>query len=377
MADLPPDLGHTSFRKLAHVEICLEQPVEAHVSPRWEDIHLIHRALPDLDWEDLDTRAHLFGRSLDLPLISAAMTGGHPDVRAINETIARAAQKLRFGIGIGSQRAAIEKNIPYVTESFAVVRDLAPDTLIIGNLGAAQFSEKGGYTAKEARQAVAMVAADALAIHVNPAQEVIQLEGDKFFRGAFSRIQRAAEQLSVPVIVKEVGSGFGREEAAMIENSNLAGVDIGGLGGTSWIGVEALRALEKEDRLCHELGRLFWDWGIPTAISIAEVRSQTQKTLIATGGVRSGLHAAKALALGADAVGMALPFLKQAQEGQEAVEEFVAKFQMELKTVMFITGCRTIADLKKAPFIVTGFSREWLMQRGIDFPREKKRDTGH
>lgn len=366
-----PNLSETSFRKLAHVEICLEQPVQAHTSPCWEDFQLVHRALPDFDLEDIDTRIFLFGRELKLPLISAAMTGGHPDVRPINETIAKVAQKMRMGMGIGSQRAAIEKNIPYITESFQIVRKLAPDALIIGNLGAAQFSQKGGFGLRQVQQAIDMVSADAMAIHVNPAQEVVQVEGDTFFKGVLSRVQEIAEQIKIPIILKEVGSGFAQEEAELVQKSSLAGLDIGGTGGTSWVGVEALRSLQKGNPQYHELGELFWDWGIPTAISIVEVHSKMTKTLIATGGIRNGLQAAKAIALGADAVGMALPFLKAAHQNQDEVEHLVAKFERELKTAMFLTQSRSIFDLKKIPVIVTGKSREWLMQRGTTLPLRK------
>lgn len=356
----------TSFRKLTHVEICLREQVEARCSACWEDFHPVHRAMPNLNWEDLDTRSELFGKELTYPLICAAMTGGHPDVRLINETIARVANELGFGVGIGSERAAIEKNIPYITESFKIVRDLAPDALIIGNLGAAQFSKRGGFGVQQARAAIDLVAADAIAIHVNPAQELVQTEGDSFFRGFFHQIQEVARRIPVPIIVKEVGSGFAKEDAASVEDSPLAGVDVGGCGGTSWIGVEALRAARNADELHANLGQLFWDWGIPTAISIVEVRSNMTKTLIATGGVRNGLQAAKALALGADAVGMALPFLKAAHQGHHQLRKFVNGFVRELKTAMFLTGCRTIDDLRRIPLVVGGHSRIWLQQRGIN-----------
>lgn len=361
-----PQIGDvTSFRKLSHLEICLHRPVEAHTSPHWQDFQFVHRAIPNLDWEQIDTTVQLFGKKLALPLMAAAMTGGHPEVRPINEAIARIAEKLHIGMGVGSQRAAIEKNQAYITESFQVVRRLAPSALIVGNLGAAQFSARGGFGLKEAEAAIALVQADVLAIHVNPAQEVVQVEGDNFFHDFFPRVTDMAARLRVPVILKEVGSGFAREEAEAVEMSPLAGIDIGGLGGTSWVGVEALRAEQKNDPFHADLGRLFWDWGIPTAISLVEVRSATNKTVIATGGVRNGLDAAKALALGADIVGMALPLLKPAQQGDDALIAFVRRFERELKTAMFLTGCRTLADLRKAAMVVTGTSRDWLSQRGI------------
>lgn len=355
----------TSFRKLSHLEICLKEQVEAHTSAHWEDFHFVHRAIADWDLDDIDTHVTLFGKRLALPLVAAALTGGHPEVRSVNEAVARVAQKLHFGMGVGSERAAIEKNIPYVTESFKIVRNLAPDTLILGNLGAAQFSDKGKFGIEQAQQAIQLVHADVLAIHVNPAQEIVQPEGDTCFKGFFHQADRVAQTVKVPVILKEVGSGFAMEDADRIEKSLLAGVDVGGLGGTSWVGVEALRAKEKGDQAHCQLGELFWDWGIPTALSVAEVRSRTKKVIIATGGVRNGLQAAKALALGADAVGMAMPFLKFAHQGEVALENFVHSFARELKTAMFLTGCSTIEELKKVPMVVTGPSREWLQQRGI------------
>jgi isopentenyl-diphosphate delta-isomerase len=355
----------TSFRKLSHLEICLHQPVEAHTSPHWEDFQFVHRAIPDLDWEEIVTTTQVFGKKLSLPFMAAAMTGGHPEVRPINEAIARVAEKIKIGMGVGSERAAIEKNHPYITESFQVVRSLAPTALIIGNLGAAQFSRKGGFGVKEAKAAVSLIGADVLAVHVNPAQEVVQVEGDNFFHHFFTQVSDMADQLNVPVILKEVGSGFAREEAAKVDASPLAGIDVGGLGGTSWIGVEALRAEQKNDTFHANLGRLFWDWGIPTAISLVEVRSATNKTVIATGGVRNGLDAAKAIALGADIVGMALPLLKPAQQGDDALLGFIQHFERELRTAMFLTGCRTLSDLRQAALVVTGLSRDWLSQRGI------------
>ena len=359
------NLTDTSFRKLSHLEICLEESVESKNSGHWEDFHFPHRALTNLDWQDIDTSIELFGKKLSSPIIAAAMTGGHPDVREINEIIAKGAQKFKYGMGVGSQRAAIEKNIPYINESFRVVRELAPDTLLLGNLGAAQFSKKGGYGIKEAQEAVRLIQADVLAVHVNAAQELVQIEGDRNFAKSFERIKQMAQDLEVPVILKEVGSGFSREDAILVENSPIAGIDVGGVGGTTWTGVEALRAKRCENEFHYEIGKLFWDWGIATPLSVVEVRSATQKTIIATGGIRNGIQAAKAISLGADAVGMALPFLKAARQGSEALEKFLQKFIYELKIAMFVLGCCTIEDLKKVSMVVDGFSRKWLKQRGL------------
>lgn len=360
------NLGQTSSRKLSHVDICLKKNIESRFGTKLEDFHFVHRAISSFDFEEIDTQIQIFGKTLAIPLISAAMTGGHPDVQKINETVAIASQKFQFGLGVGSQRAAIEKNVPYVTDSFKITRKLAPDSLIIGNLGAAQFSKRGKYGKEEMLKAVELIGADAVALHVNPGQELVQIEGDTFFRGFFENINTIAKEIDTPIILKEVGSGFSQEDALMVENSNISGIDVGGLGGTTWIGVEAVRARDNS-RLQCELGELFWDWGIPTSLSTIESRSVTQKVIIATGGVRNGLEAAKLIALGADIVGMALPFLKAADKGMEEVEFFLKRFTKELKMAMFLTGCKTLSDLRKTPIVITGHSKQWLVQRGIDF----------
>lgn len=364
----------TSFRKLHHLEICLKEKVQSHETTKIEDFHLVHRAICDLDFDEIDTSLVLWGKKLQLPLVAAAMTGGHPDVRKINENVAIAAQKYGFAMGVGSQRAALEKNMPYITESFEVVRQLAPDVLLIANLGAAQFGKKWNYREEQIEKAINLIKAQAIAIHVNPGQEVIQIEGDTYFQGFWQRLNGIAEKIKVPIILKEVGSGFSREDEQKVENSPLSGIDIGGLGGTSWIGVETLRLEKETSSLNYEMGNLFWDWGIPTAISLVETRSVTNKTLIATGGIRNGMQAAKMIALGADIAGMALPFLEAAAQGLEELDILVKKFQKELKITMFLTGCKNLEELRSIPVVVSGYSKDWMEQRGIDLsmPWRKK-----
>ncbi|HON44197.1 MAG: type 2 isopentenyl-diphosphate Delta-isomerase [Planctomycetes bacterium] len=360
----------TSFRKLAHLEICLQENTQTKQTTRLEDFHFIHRACSNLDFNEIDISTSLWDKKLDMPLMVAGMTGGHPEVREINELIAKTVEKNHLAMGVGSERAAIENKNEYITESFQIVRKFAPNTLLMGNLGVAQFSNEGSYGISEIQQAIDLIQADALAIHVNPAQEVVQLEGDTNFFGFWENIQKFLPQVSVPVILKEVGSGFSQEDAKLLENSLLAGVDVGGTGGTSWVAVESLRAQRSNQRLQQETGQVFWDWGIPTALSVLETRHICKdKIIIATGGVRNGLEMAKLLALGADIVGMAMPFLHAANKGEEELEYFVQKIKKECKMALFLTGCRNIQELRKVPMIVTGFSKDWLEQRHIPFLR--------
>lgn len=362
------NLANTSFRKLSHLEICLKDNIQSHSTTGFEDFKLIPRSLCNMALEQIDTSTYCFGKQLAFPLLVAAMTGGHPEVRAINEMIAKAVSKWKIAMGVGSQRAAIEQKIPYIRESFQIVRELAPNAVLLGNLGIAQLGTHGKFGMAEINEAISMIQADAIALHSNPAQELVQMEGDTSFHGFLPKLKEITAASRVPIILKEVGSGFSREDAYLIADSGIAGIDIGGLGGTSWVAVESQRALQKGSRLYHEVGKTFWDWGIPTAISLVEVRTSLpyDKLIIATGGIRTGLDAAKAIALGADLVGIALPFLKAAHQGSEELDFQISKFLRELQIAMMLTGCKTIQDLRKIPVVVTAFSHQWLTARGMD-----------
>jgi len=216
------------------------------------------------------------------------------------------------------------------------------------------------------RKAVEMVDADALYIHLNGVQECVQVEGEPVFRGAMDKIRDGAEKLGVPIVLKETGAGFSHETATALEKIGVSGVDVAGAGGTSWAAVEYYRAKEKESLVHERLGEVFWDWGIPTVASIVEVSRSTKLTVIASGGVRSGLHGAKAMALGANAFGLALPFLKSTSGGVEEVKEKLEAILLELRTAMFLTGSKNVAELQKAPVVIRGSTREWLQARGFD-----------
>ncbi|HDO20570.1 MAG TPA: type 2 isopentenyl-diphosphate Delta-isomerase, partial [Candidatus Bathyarchaeota archaeon] len=261
---------------------------------------------------------------------------------------------------------------PELSYTFSIVRESAPNIFVMGNIGAAQFSLK--YGLDEAFKAVEMVDADALAVHLNPLQEAVQPEGEPFYDGVLEKLKLLSSSLKLPIIAKETGSGISGEVAAKLEKVGISGVDVGGAGGTSWAAVEYYRSLEAGDLSHASLAELFWDWGIPTAISICEVSFHTNLPIIATGGVRSGIDIAKALALGASLAGIALPLLKPAVEnGVKGVLSYLERLINELKVAMFLVGARRIADLKRIPLIIGGFTGNWLKLRGISLEEYARR----
>ncbi len=343
--------GMTKQRKEDHINICLELNVQSQVGPGFDDLFLVHQAVPEIDFSTVDTGTALFGRKLKVPLLIEGMTGGTEQAGKINRTIATVCQKLGLAMGVGSQRAAFEE--PGLRSSYTV-RSFAPDILLFANLGLPQFIL--GYTFKEAETAVEMIDADCLAVHLNPLQEAIQPEGDPHFESGVTALKKLKKGCTFPVIAKETGAGISRE--VMQKLKFLDGLDIGGLGGTSFSAVEYYRNTGERKEIASE----FWNWGMPTAVSIVECSGI--QNLIASGGVRTGLDVAKAICLGADCCGIALPALKAAVQGETALEAFVQKIYHELKIAMFLCGCRTISELKRAPIIITGRTREFLKERG-------------
>ena len=349
----------TSSRKLDHVRICLERQVESMWMP-FEDVMLIHKALPEIDEASIDIRCRFLGKEMKTPLLISAMTGGHPETREININLAKAAQEVGVALGVGSQRAALED--PEQIETFSTVRDTAPDVPLIGNIGAAQLRKLG----LEAVDRLAeMVDADAVAVHLNFLQECIQPEGDRDASGVLEAL-RIATSGKMPIIIKETGAGISREVAQAILRSGVKTIDVSGVGGTSWSGVEAYRAEEIGDISSKDLGELFWSWGIPTPVSIVECASAGAE-VVASGGIRSGLDVAKSIALGASVAGAALPFLKPATLGSEEVVSTLQAYVRALRTCMFLTGSQDLASLKHASTVmILGRCREILEQRGLD-----------
>jgi len=346
----------TSSRKLDHLRICAEEEVESG-DAGFSDIRFVHNALPECDMEKIDLKTRFLDHTFASPLFISGMTGGHPGTKETNARLARAAERFGLGMGVGSQRAALEN--PALADTFSVVRDEAPHAFLVANLGVVQLRDHG---TEWAERAVEMIEADALAIHLNFLQEAIQPEGDHDATGCLGAIGDLCRDFNKPVIVKETGCGISADTARKLWRYGVRAIDTGGWGGTSWAAVESVRAGEStsaKDRKLRSLGEEFAGWGIPTAVSLAEVLA-TGGPVIASGGMRSGLDAAKGLAFGAGLCGMALPFLKPAMKDDRTLAGVIETMHHELTIAMFLTGSARVADLRNASLQITGKTRQML-----------------
>lgn len=328
------------IRKDQHIEICRSQDVEAEGRyTGFQDLSFLPEALPLFDHAELDTRVRFLNHDFALPLLITGMTGGIAKGTEINRRLALAAQKFQIPMGVGSQRIALDN--PDYAKIFSV-KDHAPDVFLIGNIGIAQLADKDALD--RCQRAVDMIRADALAIHFNVVQEHIQVEGDRDLAGIMKNLAMITQKLSVPVIAKEVGSGVGPDSAKRLAECGVAGIDIGGAGGTSWAHIEGLRS---SSELVSQLGLTFRNWGIPTAYSLVAVREALPNfPLIATGGIRDGQTVAKAIALGAQFAGIGLPLLKAALQSEEAVEQTLEGYVRGLRLTMLASGSKSLKDLK-------------------------------
>ena len=353
-------------RKIEHIKVALGQDISAAQQASWQDVHFVHQALPEVDLDEIDTSVNFFGHTLRYPLVISSMTGGHPDVTQINRNLARAAQQYGLAIGVGSQRAAIVN--PGLAGSYTVTREHAPDAFLIANIGAPQLIPQArhrAFTFEEAQQAIDMIHANALAVHMNSLQEAAQPEGDLHAHGEAEALKQLTGQLALPVIAKETGAGVSREQAMLLQTCRVSAIDVGGAGGSSMSAMEAARSQARNDERALRIGQLYRDWGIATPISLIEAAT-TQLPLIATGGVRNGLDVARALALGATLVGIGFPFLKAASESFESVCELLENILAELKVAMQLSGAANIAQLRDVDVVVTGYTHEWLALRGLE-----------
>jgi isopentenyl-diphosphate delta-isomerase len=338
-----PQSATNKRRKADHIRINLDEDVSfKKVTTGLENYFFMHQALPEVDLDRIDTTTTIFGKQLNTPLLISSMTGGTAEAQAINLVLATAAQEAGMAMGLGSQRAAIEDRA--LADTFRV-RHVAPDIPLFANLGAVQLNY--GYGIAECQQAVEMIEADALILHFNAIQEAVQPEGDGNFAGLLIKVTNICRQLPVPVIAKEVGWGFSREAARQLAEAGVAAIDVAGAGGTSWSQVEMYRATTSR---AARVAGAFIDWGIPTAVSIRYCRQETNLPIVASGGIRNGIDAAKCIALGARLVGFAGDFLKAADKGGVGgVVELAQTITDELRITMFGSGVSDLATLSETP----------------------------
>ena len=336
-----PEGAAIERRKAEHLRIAAEEDIETRRAPGWDDVHLLHEALPATDAARVDLSARLLGHTLALPLVIAGMTGGHSGAEQVNVTLAEAAARHGLGIGVGSQRAALRD--PTLRRTYAVVRERAPKAFVIANVGVSQLVEQDDgepLDTKAIRMLIEMVGANAIALHLNYLEESVQPEGQTRASGLDTAIRRLVRRSSVPVIAKETGAGISGDAARRLRGLGVKAIDVCGVGGTSFAAIEALRAQDRGDAARARLGQVFRDWGIPSAVAV---------------------------------VGVGRPLLQAALEGPAAVDEWVRQFTLELRTAAFLSGVTRTRDLSKREPVITGETRDWITQLGYDRrPRSAK-----
>src|SRR5262245_7454593 len=342
-------------RKLSHFDLCANQDVEfRRKTTLFEDVELVHQPLVETRLEDIVLGVVALGKRLNYPLIITGMTGEAEEVARFNQEIAALADRIGVGFGVGSQRVTLRH--PELKKTFQV-RDVAPNVLLFGNIGIAQARE---LSVREVTRLAEEIGADAMCVHLNAAMEIIQENGDHDFRGSLDAVKRLVDESPLPIIIKETGCGFARESGIKLRSVGIEWIDVSGAGGTSWVGVETIR-----NRAMRYLGEAFWDWGVPTAASVCELRS-LDLNLIASGGVRTGLQAAKALALGAKVAGVALPVLRAyAAGGIEGVGAVLNAFRDDLALGVMVCGGAMMADLTPDHAVIGGRLLEWVEQRRL------------
>lgn len=350
-----------SQRKADHLDLATQGDVGfKRTTTLFECIRLVHNALPDLDFDSIDLGTRILGKRLKAPLLIAGMTGGTERAQRINRALASIAEERGYAFGLGSQRAMHKRRDATSTYQ---VREVAPTTLVLGNVGVVQAR---AMKEDEIGALVDAVDADALCVHLNPAMELIQREGDRDFRDGLDTLERLARELRVPVVAKETGCGISAEVALRLRGAGIRHVDVSGAGGTSWVGVETERASAER----RPLGQSFWEWGIPTAASVALVATHGFETIFATGGMKSGLDVAKAIALGASAGGIARPVLQALEkDGRRGALDFLERVETELRMAMLLVGAKNLAQLARTPRVVLGELAEWLRQARV-VPRD-------
>ncbi len=352
-------------RKIEHLKIPLEHDVQ-HSQNYFKDIKLIHHPIPDFDFEDIDLSIQFFNKKVSAPICISAITGGHPVSQELNEILAKAAEEEEIIMSVGSQRAGIEDRT--LLDSFKITREVAPHTPIIGNIGIGQVSDPN-FEIKDFNECIEMIKADVMAIHLNILHELVQDKGDisyKLFRDNFKKIR---EKHKIPIIAKEVGTGFNPDLALLLDKLGFDGFDIGGTGGTSFAAIESKRNNFDNQKYSRDPADVFKEWGIPTPVSIVYVRNVSQKLIIATGGLRTGIDIAKSIVLGADVGGFAYKFLQSAWQDRKQKSIFntvkeIRTLKNELQTCLWLMNQESITNLKgkRDKCVVLGDLYRWLNQ---------------
>ena len=344
-------------RKEEHIKICLDKPVQSKDKRTlFNNVQLINDSLPELDYDEIDISADFLGHKFSAPIMAGAMTGGAESAKKINENIAVACEELGLGMAVGSQRAALYDKV--LEETYSITRKSAPNIFIGANIGGAQISK--GFPIGDARRLIEMLDANALYVHLNPAQEIVQPEGEPSYKNVMSGIKEMVKGTGKPVIAKEVGFGISGNAAKKLESIGVSAIEVAGMGGTSYTAVEWYRAKEMKMRSKEMLGNLLWDWGIPTAASLYSVKHSVMIPIVSSGGIRTGLDIAKSIAMGASMSAVALPLLRPATVSSDAVKEAFENLIYELKAAMFITGCKNIEELKHSRYVITGELKDWI-----------------
>ncbi|KKN30874.1 hypothetical protein LCGC14_0829710 [marine sediment metagenome] len=352
-------------RKVDHLKIPLEFDVQ-HSKNYFSNIKLIHHPLPDVDFEEVDLSVNFYNKKVSAPICISAITGGHPISKEINEILAKAAEEEEIIMSVGSQRAGIED--PTLMGSFQVTREVAPTIPIIGNIGIGQVSSQD-FNMEEFNACIEMINADVMAIHLNVLHELVQDRGDLCYKLFRKNFQTLRERYKLPIIAKEVGTGFNQELATNLDKLGFDGFDIGGAGGTSFAAIEAKRHNFKNQKYTRDPAEVFREWGIPTPVSIVYVRKSTQKLIIATGGLKTGIDIAKSIVLGADFGGFAYKFLQSAWKDRKngSISNTVKEIQTlknELRSSLWLMNVDKIDKLKgkREKYVILGELYQWLHQ---------------
>ncbi len=357
-----PNIGS---RKIEHIDVVINKPIKypGLCEELYNSIILIHQAFPGLDYRETDLTTKFLGYRLNAPIMITGMTGGHPYTRDINAKLAELASSFKIALGVGSQRSMLVTRNKEIIETYKVVRKIGDNIPVVGNIGINTLND---LKYSDVEYLVEQLEADALAIHLNPGQELIQPEGDTRFNSKVLRkVEEIIDQLDVPVIIKEVGTGLSLETVKIFYSIGIRYFDVAGACGTNWMLVEMYR--DRTTELKRDIASLLKNWGIPTPVSLIEARYVAPNAvIIASGGVWDGLRAVKNLVLGADLVGLALPILRHILEKPSKAYEYLQKYIETMKSVMFLIGARNLDDLRKKPIVILEPLRAYVEQRGIN-----------